>query len=93
MSWQPLNNKIELLIENHGSAKKPRYRLSGFVRQTQTDGTSYLEPISGFWPLRDIEFSDIDIVPPSGTNRTSNAGELNLTRQSAGGRFGGRKAS
>lgn len=91
MPWQPLNHKVELLVENHGTAKKPRYRLTGFVRQTRASGETFLQPLPNFWPLRDLEFADIDIVPPAGTNRSANAGELSLTRQSAGGRFGGRK--
>lgn len=93
MVWQPMTHKIDLLTENHGTTKRPKLKLTGFVRHTKPSGDTYIEPLSEFWRsgLRELEFTHIEVAAPASTVRTANAGEGSLTRQSVSSRFGGRK--
>lgn len=92
MAWTPHLWKRELLIENHGTAKAPRYKLAGMVRITTPEGQTYLEPIPDAWYFRVTEFQHIDFVPAHTTKRDQWAGELNLTGTNSSSAFGGREA-
>lgn len=90
MSWDPQHNKKTLLIENQGTAKRPLYKLTGFVRHTTPAGQTYLEPISDGWYWQGIEFQAVEFVAPYTVRRDAQAGELNLTGGNRPPGFGGR---
>jgi hypothetical protein len=92
MAWSPHLWKRELLVENHGTQKKPRYKLVGMIRITTPDGSTYLEPIPNGWYWQNLEFQHIDFVTPHSTRRDAGAGELNLTGSNNAYPFGGREA-
>ena len=93
MAWEPKSNSHTLYIERHGSAKKPVYRLQGFLQVRTREGTTYMQPVPlETLALRDIDFDAVEFVEPGalGIDRTANAGELNLTRTHPDRKFGGR---
>lgn len=81
-----------LLIENHGTAKAPRYKLGMFLRRTRISGETYLEPIPGSWAMAQLSFTDMEVVAPPGTKRDHTAGELSLTHTNSAMDPGGHSA-
>lgn len=92
MAWDALDHKTELLVESFGSDKRPRYRLTGWIRHTRRDGNTYMEPVPNFWALRTLEFTSLESMPVQVTRRTAVANDRSLTRQTNSRTFGGRKA-
>lgn len=92
MPWTPADYEQELLYENHGSTKKPRYKLTGWVRVRKPSGETFLEPLPNAWYFRQIVFTAIEEVPQHTIKRGTDAGELSLTGGGIQRDFGGREA-
>ena len=83
MSWNPEQNKYDLIMYRKGSKRSPKYTLSQLIRVTDPTGQSYIQNIGNMpaYKLASIQFDSIEFVEPPATN-TAVGGELALNHSS-----------